>query len=566
MSNISQTLRDGLGKPIFIVTDKVNNEILIEDSFDSETLSPLSNYIKSLDYTYDEENDDECVISIAFNKVSQLDNTIFQENNILKVQWGYITPGNIRILSPTRTIAIRDIAPNYTNKGISLVLRCTDLVSYLRRSRLNTKSDSNNFVDWLKEIAADEFTAAIRLKNRSLVINKDIERDYEISEKGQIFARDNARSYRELFVKLPDLLMGGKSKSIYAEIQERLNSSAKDPAYIDGRDGNINIVFRNWDQKPWVSYTLGGGNGEIISFRAKSNMEKVKEDGAQTSTVNPETKEIESTEINTISTDPDGTEPTPKELQSMYLQFKKNWEHNILNPTDMKPLEGFTYKRRIDLGPFASPSNIDGNTKVYTGLKPDIKIKIAAKTILNMPGFIKEQKEGIARNYMERKIQRKFEANISVIGDPTLVTSKIYEFLGLSKRDSGSWYAVKVEHSISTSRGYICNITALRKPKLLAIQYLKRKTKIISVEDKIKQKVSKEVTNEKKYSEPIETSVEDTKSKKLNNDRLISSAFDQELDRLEILKAEDTFINSPGNLSQEVNTSQSINKPNIEDV
>jgi hypothetical protein len=565
MSNTLQTLRDGLGKPIFFVTDKIDNEILIQDSFNEGTLTPLSNYIKSLTYTYDEENDDECVITMSFNKVSQLNNSIFKEDNILKVQWGYVTPGNIRILSPIRTIAIRDIAPNYTTKGLNLVLKCTDLVSYLKRSRLNTKSQSTNFVDWLKEIAADEFTAAIRLKNRALVMNKDDERDYEVSEEGEVFARDNARSYRELFVNLPDLLMGGKSKSIYAEIQERLNS-AKDPAYLDGRDGNINIVFRNWDQKPWVTYTLAGGFGEIISFRAKSNMEKVKEDGAETSTINPETKEIESTEINTASTDPDGLEPTQEQLKSIYLQFREKWEHNVMNPTDMKPINDFTFKRRINLGPWASPSNIDGNTRVYTGIRPDVKVNVAAKTIINMPGFIKEQKESIARNYIERKIQRKFEATISVIGDPTLVTSKVYEFLGLSDRDSGSWYAVKIEHSITTTRGYICNITALRKPKLLGIQYLKRTTRIVTVEDKIRQKVLKKVIDEQKYTEPAKNSVEDNKTKKLKPKPFIISEFDKKLDRLQVLKAEDTFINSPQNLSQEVNTSQKSNKPNIEDV
>lgn len=566
MSDSNQTLGAGLGKPIFTITDRVNNQILVENAFEERTLSPLSNYVKSFSYDYDEENDDKCVIVLGFEKVSQLNNPIFVEDNILKVQWGYVLPGNIQVLSPARTIAIREISPSYTKSGITLTLECTDLVSYLRRSRLNLKSDSNNFVDWLKEIVNDEFTAAIRVKNEVLYIDKQQSRAYEKTDDGQIFAIDNARSFKELFIAVPDTLIGGKSKSITAELQERLNTSKDGPAYLDGRDANINIIIRDYNQAPWVTYTLAGGFGEIVSFRASSNIQKVKEDGAQTSTINPLTKEIETTEINTASTDPDGSDPTPAQLENMYLQFREIWEYNILNPTDMKPIDTITYKKAINIGPHASPSNTDQNTSVYIGFANDLKITVAAKTILNMPGFIKEQKEAIARNYLERKIQRKFEAVITVVGDPSLITSKVYEFLGLGLRDSGSWYAVKVKHDISIKKGYTCTITAVRKPKLLGIQYLKRTIKILTVEDAIRLKVLKEVTEERRYEEEKDTKVNDNPTRKLKIAPPPKDKFEQSLDRLEILKAEDTYINSPENLSQEVDKSKGVTNPNVDDV
>ena len=572
MSNSSQTLKKGYSRPLVWIHNKLGEEVLIEDAYDSNINRPLSEYVESFKYKYDEENDDECTISCGFQKNSQLDNDIFNEDVVLKLQWGYIEVDGEVIKSPTRMVAIRDIQTSYTASGIKLTLQCTDLVAYLSRIRNTTKSSSNNFMDWLKELANGEFKATVRIGNDVMAIEKDEERGFSVDDNGTLFAMDNARAFKKSFIDLPDLFRMGSSKSIKAEILERLNTSTEGPAYLDGRDNSINIVVRNFNQKPWVAYTVGGAFDEVISFRAKSNMAKVKEDESETSTVNPKTKTVETTNANTASPNPDKGEYTQESLDGVYKALEEVWEHNIMNPTNMKPVPAIISKSSQRTGPWASDSNDYGNTGVWTGLtQKDLKVTVPTKTIINSPGFKSLAKDTIAKNYMLRKIERKFEASMSVIGDPSLITSKIYQFLGLSKRDSGNWYATVVEHDFSLSRGYICNITALKRPQALGIQYLKKKTKVMFEGGEIKTETKKENTEEKKYEKPKakpNRTWDEVKKKMLSTDGSILSGIvsTDQISRLSIINAEQVAINSTPDLNQEVDITNKGIKPNIENV
>ena len=575
MSNNSQTSKKGYGKPIIWIQNKLNEDVLIPDAYEAHILRPLGEYVTSFKYKYDEENDDECTITCGFKVVHQLDNGIFNEDVVLKVQWGYIEPGGEVIKSPVRTVAIRDIATSYEGGGIKLVLNCTDLVAYLNKVRSTTKSSSNNFMDWLQEIARGEFKATVRLGNDVMAIEKDHSRGFKYSEDGFLFAMDNARVFKKNFKDIPDLFKKFGSKSIKAELLERLDMSEAGPAYLDGRDNNINVIVRNFDQAPWVTFTVGGGYHEVISFRAKSNMAKVKENESQSTSVNPETKAIETTNTNTASPNPDNGEFTSESIAKVYSELEAVWEHNIMNPTDMKPIPAIMYKKTQDTGAYASDSNQDENTRVWTGLnRKELKVIVPSKTIINSPGFKELEKQAIARNYMMRKIERKFEASISVIGDPSLITSKIYEFLGLSKRDNGSWYIVQIEHDISSSRGYICNMTAVRKPQMLGIQYLKKKTSVISVGGEMVTETKKEVTQEKKYEKKRkvykkadERKWENVKSSFFGFDKSASTSKpNDQVTRLSIINAEEVAINSTPKVSQEVDILRGGVKPNIENV
>lgn len=57
---------------------------------------------------------------------------------------------------------------------------------------------------------------------------------------------------------------------------------------------------------------------------------------------------------------------------------------------------------------------------------------------------------------------RKADMSIVVEGEPSLTAKQIIEVIGLSKRDSGKWYVIKVTHRLDLSSGYTCDMELAR--------------------------------------------------------------------------------------------------------
>jgi len=157
-----------------------------------------------------------------------------------------------------------------------------------------------------------------------------------------------------------------------------------------------------------------------------------------------------------------------------------------------------------------------------------------------MPGFKELYKKQIVKNYVLRKIERKHEATVSLLGDPSIVTSKVYRFDGLSDRDSGNWYATKVTHKISVANGYITSMELIRKPIKVNLQFLKRETKI---------KVTGSIPNtDVKTSEEIKTTYNENKVNKSNdNKKQDTNNLAAQKTRTEKLQLEQSIISNPAN-------------------
>lgn len=57
---------------------------------------------------------------------------------------------------------------------------------------------------------------------------------------------------------------------------------------------------------------------------------------------------------------------------------------------------------------------------------------------------------------------RKADMSIVVEGEPNLTAKQVIEVVGLSKRDSGKWYVIKVTHVLDLSSGYTCDMELAR--------------------------------------------------------------------------------------------------------
>lgn len=57
---------------------------------------------------------------------------------------------------------------------------------------------------------------------------------------------------------------------------------------------------------------------------------------------------------------------------------------------------------------------------------------------------------------------RKSDMSIVVEGEPRLTARQVIEVIGMSKRDSGKWYVIKVTHVLDLSSGYTCDMELAR--------------------------------------------------------------------------------------------------------
>lgn len=62
------------------------------------------------------------------------------------------------------------------------------------------------------------------------------------------------------------------------------------------------------------------------------------------------------------------------------------------------------------------------------------------------------------------KMVRKYNGRAKVVGDPSLIKGKVYNFNNLGKGNSGRWYGVRVSHKINVGTGYITELSLMRVP------------------------------------------------------------------------------------------------------
>ena len=512
MSDIGAVLPNGYGTPlawVFYESDDDNHVVvrMLDDV-------PIARYITDFNYTYDEEGDDICDIKLHIPSVEILNLPYLRNDIRLVVQWGFLVNGGEFIKSPKRKIAIRDIETDYTVEGIRLTLKCTDLVSYIKNqktTRLKTYQNPNakiaidavgrqedNFLDWLREIAGGQFIPTITYKDSS--IRWDINgtmRAAKYDEKNHRFtrARDNARIEKRLYQEFHVAkIIKGKSKALHNAIEDQLKffsaiGGQGGPFLQNTTDNGMHIHQRNFKQAIFKSFTYKGGTGELLSFRSTSNTRKIKEDKVSSSGINPFTKETEAQEILLAVTDKTKKDnnsgqptavtngPSKEALDQWAEDARTVFKNNIAIPENQQEVSDLVYlKTNYNLD--SLPTGLRGD--YLNNSIPQQFVFMQSSEVLNTPEYqdiLKENSDGVTAKfrkdqvllgYMLERIQRKFEATARVVGDPSLIKSRIYNFNNLSSLDRGEWYATKVKHSISKS-GYFCTLSLLKKPTTIGV-------------------------------------------------------------------------------------------------
>lgn len=450
------------------------------------------------EYHYDEEDDDTCTIVFQSSDIYLADNKALQINSALYVTWGFMNSDGKRIMSPKRLIAIRDIESNYDSDKITLTLKCTDSVSYIKELQNNSVRETN-FIDWLSEIVEGKYQANIIVHGTEVVNYNDVlpSMTSQTQHGNVTYVREStAAPQTALFFETR--VIKGQSKAIHKAMEDELKFAQGGPFFIDGRDNTITIHNRDFSQAASRSYDYGRGRGDIIRFQPKTFFQENDIANAQVASLEPGERQIHATtsdyiKISDITDDVDiltGNQEISKQQVQGYLDQLKGTMFERMANGNVIEVDSDEYNENLKLVPDLEYKEtkvnhvndkhgydeIEGtlreveakdNTAAPFDWIEQFEISIPASTVLSSPAVLEELKIMLANEVIERQ-HKKFQCQLEIIGDPGIESSKIIIINGVAKLHSGAWYTVKVTHKLTPANGYTTELECIKKPTEIA--------------------------------------------------------------------------------------------------
>src|SRR5690554_3750849 len=112
MSYNKPVLYDTIGTPRVWLYTPAGEQLLYWDN------NPITKYLTSFKYTFDENNDDTCELKFELENVRYFKLPYIALDRVLHIEWGYILEYNKTLSTYRYKIAIRDIQNRLTEKGI----------------------------------------------------------------------------------------------------------------------------------------------------------------------------------------------------------------------------------------------------------------------------------------------------------------------------------------------------------------------------------------------------------------------------------------------------------------
>ena len=384
MSDLTPVIVNGIGSPrAWLFT---NSGEPLRD-FDEQI---IAKYLNKFKYTYNEEEDDECILTFLFPTLRSFDLPYFQQDVILNVEWGYITTDGDIIKSPRRKIAIRDYDTDYKKDGIELVLKCTDIASYLKNmktQRVNqyrtvdtrTSGDPRGDIQRQGSKALEDVFYGSMFGNKVNVVKKDGNTTTVHNKNGEkkVGIKDPTTGiYKPVDRTKKPAWSGGygrrvpeankidnlslrnlgnttfnkavETKLYWSDKLNKLDNGSgitrlddsDGPSIMDGTDDTLEIKTRDFNQPIFKSYTYYGGTGELLSFKANTETRKDKEQKTVSSGVDPYSKKVVSHAVDVVDTG----NIKPKTI-GQRLQEKQTKPSNKIDESILK--EVFEEKKRV---------------------------------------------------------------------------------------------------------------------------------------------------------------------------------------------------------------------------
>lgn len=481
----------GFAGPLIYIFDGAGN--LLKNRFGSY----IHHEAISFEYEYVEGEDDTCTIIIQTKDRFLPDNKALQIDSALAVQWGYNVVGGGKILSPKRLIAIRDTETQYAADSIKLKLKCTDRVSYIKEIQ-NNDIRKGHFIDWLSEVVQGKYKANLLIHTTDIVQYNDKRPDLIKTTEGKFgnvtLARENtAIPMTAQFFETK--VLKGQSKAIHAAILDELKFAEGGPFHFDTRDEEVTIANKDFNQPASYSFSYAAEPADIITFTPKTNYQANAVENAEIASVGAENKTVNKTTSNYVSVlETQGGDAitidgnvVPKELIDNYTtqvlagHFNKllengnivgveedEWNGNLEMIPDLEYSADINHHvndyeaAQYDLDNAAFTAAKD-NTAAPIDFLESVRIKIPAKVLLAMDE-VQVRLEQLLQNEIVEREQHKHEADLVVIGNPYIETSKILSISGTANVHSGLWYITKARHKLTPQSGYTVDMELIKKP------------------------------------------------------------------------------------------------------
>lgn len=478
---------------------------------------PLFHEVIDFQYEYNSNEDDQCTIIFQTDDPYLADHPALQEDTLLKVRWGYVKPNGEKVLSDTRSIAVRDTETTYSSNGIKLKLKCTDQVAYLKEIRENGIRQ-DNFIDWLSEIVEDEYRVALEVSDRNVVTEgqkrpaKVNYKDKETGKSGkrhgtfdniEIAVDETANPYMVFFTT--KRVIKGQSRAITAAIEDELKFAKGGPYALDGRDDKLTI--HNFDFNKAPSFYLGFSDKtlKIIDFTPVTDLKGNAIDETETPGVSAEKglngskRNFNSMEELTKDVDVPGYGVITGNALNGYLNNMKDEFKALMESGNTKEIENFNRNKRLAPGlkyykntygyyNTASPSvgtafYADDNgvnlgrpgivtardntaAPVFAGV--EVKLNIPAKIILALEET-QDRLESMIENEILERHYKKYKANVRCIGHPRMEGRQMIHIGQVARRHSGKYFVEKCVHHLSKDGGYINTLELIQNPRPITI-------------------------------------------------------------------------------------------------
>lgn len=471
----------------------------------------ISSQITSFKYTYSEEDDDVCTLSLETTDRAAPDRTEYQEKVTWQVQWGYI--GGV---TKTRKIYLQDIEWSFDKELIRADIKATDIAATIKQNTSKKSFKNTNLLSATVEVATKNGLNVIADRNKKPITtapnkgeqnNIPLIYDEQMANLSLVDQRaiwkiqgmiNNAMSVdgvslESYYGPLSDLKMKNKvevpmgidktyvdqmkgykfyeyiPQANRTEAQILKDMAAREPGgpyVVETRDDNLIIRKRSFSSIPYKSYEYGGGLGELIDFKpASKNRNKA---GTSLELGFGGWDKTNKKYFSGTAGPESHADPVLNKFTELVDKLEK------LNPDQLRANSGEkdlmfhktvgeSFRRNVQPGESTSVFKIMKLPVTYGQQLEAAKETLKEGKQINDPTANNPTDAFAKASNLQKKgeLQRN-PANAKVIGDANIEVGMIITILNVSTKYSGNYYITKVDHTIDSNSGYITDIEMVR--------------------------------------------------------------------------------------------------------
>ena len=474
----------------------------------------VSELVIKFKYKYSEKKADECTLVLKSADKTLPDKPLLQDNCRLTVTWGYINGA-----SKTRKVYIFDSDPKLDDNGVELTLTCHDKFSGVGDVTDNHVHTNATLEDVAKRTGAlyglkveflkNEYEADNALTNdvnnpygspvlpgpSSAGFNKFLAtRGYE-RENITVNNKDGTVITKKIVVPLnmENILtkygyLPQANKSHKQLLHELAHKEPGGPYIVTGRDDGLIIRKRNFNQKPFRTYSFAKEDGNLLEFNPEIKNKHKHKGSAKTTVVsfdryNKQAVSDDRTVLNdNKSTNKLGsTTDMPKEIGGKIViapsdpGFKRfrDASGNVDIAAVIKASQNnsgvIVQKRTLNnVGATTSKTNPFSGGVSYTMARDNIAtvknigdIFSPQTMIIGTPENLKNAQAQGSNDRLGQELQRN-PGKAKVLGNPLIEDNIILTFIVWSQKFSGNYYIEECEHDIDESGAYHTSLSILR--------------------------------------------------------------------------------------------------------